>query len=131
MAGRVHGRVAGGEVAILSERELDFASLRNIRRTLESLELAGVDRQRVRLAVNRYGLAGEVDADAARKALGMEIAFFVPEDSKTVNRANNKGVPVVLDRPSATVSKSLLAMAISMNGAVASHSFTKGMTSHV
>ena len=28
MAGRVHGRVAGGEVAILSDRELDFASLR-------------------------------------------------------------------------------------------------------
>ena len=28
MAGRVHGRVAGGEVAILSDRDLDFASLR-------------------------------------------------------------------------------------------------------
>jgi ATP-dependent RNA helicase HrpA len=28
MAGRVHGRVAGGEVAILSDRSLDFASLR-------------------------------------------------------------------------------------------------------
>ncbi len=28
MAGRVHGRVANGEVAILSDRELDFASLR-------------------------------------------------------------------------------------------------------
>ena len=28
MAGRVHGRVAGGEVAILSDRELDFGSLR-------------------------------------------------------------------------------------------------------
>jgi ATP-dependent helicase HrpA len=27
MAGRVHGRVAGGEVALLSERELDFARL--------------------------------------------------------------------------------------------------------
>ena len=110
---------------------LDFASLRNIRRTLESLEVAGVDRQRVRLAVNRYGLAGEVEADAAQKALGMGIAFFIPEDSKTVNLANNKGVPVVLDRPSATVSKSLLAMATSLNGAVASHSFSKGLTSHV
>ena len=28
MAGRVHGRVAGGEVAILSDRELEFTSLR-------------------------------------------------------------------------------------------------------
>jgi hypothetical protein len=28
MAGRVHGRVAGGQVVILSEREIDFASLR-------------------------------------------------------------------------------------------------------
>ena len=42
--------------------------------------------------------------------------FPAPDEPKTVNRANNNGVPVVLESPSARVSKSVTQLAISVNG---------------
>ena len=41
---------------------------------------------------------------------------YIPDDVKTVNRANNSGIPVVLESPSAKVSKSMVALAASVNG---------------
>jgi Flp pilus assembly CpaE family ATPase len=70
----------------------------------------------VRLVVNRYGQAKEVPAKQAEEALGMKIVHFVPEDAKTINRANNNGVPVVQESPSARVSKSIIELAVSVNG---------------
>ncbi len=52
MAGRVHGRVAGGEVYILSDRNLDFASLRP---TPPEFQLAG-DAERVALTCAALGV---------------------------------------------------------------------------
>jgi pilus assembly protein CpaE len=101
---------------ILMVLRLDFTCLRNAQRTLEYLEQLGVSRERVRLVVNRYGQAKEVPAAKAEAALGVKVAHYVPEDAKTVNRANNNGVPVVLESPSAKVSKSLLSLAASVNG---------------
>jgi pilus assembly protein CpaE len=95
---------------------LDFISLRNVRRSLEYLELLGIPRDNVRLIANRYGQSQEVPFAKAEEALGMKISHYVPEDSKTVNRANNHGVPVVLSAPSAKVSKSISLIASSVNG---------------
>ena len=52
MAGRVHGRVAGGEVVILSERRVDFESLRP---TPPEFQLAG-DAERVALTCAALGV---------------------------------------------------------------------------
>lgn len=95
---------------------LDFASLRNTRRALDYLEQLGIGRDKVRVVVNRYGQAREVPADKAEEALGVKIAYYVPEDAKTVNRANNNGIPVVTDSPSARVAKSLTNLATGVNG---------------
>jgi pilus assembly protein CpaE len=46
----------------------------------------------------------------------MKISHYIPDEPKTVNRANNNGVPVVLEAPSAKVSRSLAQLAISVNG---------------
>jgi pilus assembly protein CpaE len=101
---------------VLLVLRLDFASLRNAQRTLEYLGQLGVGRDKVRVVVNRYGQPKEVPAAKAVEALGVAIDFYVPEDSKTVNRANNNGVPVVKESPSARVSKSLTNLAVSVNG---------------
>jgi Flp pilus assembly CpaE family ATPase len=66
--------------------------------------------------VNRYGRAQEIPAAKAEEALGLKIAHFVPDDPKSVNRANNNGVPVVRESPSARVSRSLAQLAASVNG---------------
>ena len=52
----------------------------------------------------------------AEEALGLKISHYVPEDAKAVNRANNNGVPVVLDSPTAKVARSLMNLAASVNG---------------
>ena len=77
--------------SVLVVFRLEFASLRNVRRSLEHLEAAGIDREKVRLVVNRSGQPQEVPRAKAEEALGMKIAHFVPEDAKTVNRSNNHG----------------------------------------
>lgn len=95
---------------------LDFASLRNARRTIEHLERLGIHRNRLRLVVNRYGQPKEVPYAKAEEALGLKIFHYVPEDPRAVNRANNNGVPVVIESPSAKVSRSLAKLAASVNG---------------
>jgi pilus assembly protein CpaE len=95
---------------------LDFASLRNARRTIEHLERLGINRDRLRLVVNRYGQPKEVPYAKAEEALGLKIFHYVPEDPKAVNRANNNGVPVVIESPSAKVSRSLAKLAANVNG---------------
>jgi pilus assembly protein CpaE len=101
---------------ILVVMRLDFASLRNTRRTLEHLERSGIDRERMRLVVNRYGQPKEVPYAKAEEALGLKIFHFVPDDPKAVNRANNNGVPVVLESPFAKVARSVVLLAGSVNG---------------
>jgi pilus assembly protein CpaE len=101
---------------ILIVLRLDFASLRNARRTLDYLDKLAIGRDRIQIVVNRYGQPKEVPFAKAEEALGLKIAHYIPDDPKTVNRANNDGVPVVIESPSAKVSKSLMKLAASVNG---------------
>ncbi len=58
MAGRVHGRVPGGEVFILSDRDLEFEKLRP---TAPEFQLAG-DSERVAITCAALGVdAGDLD----------------------------------------------------------------------
>ena len=70
----------------------------------------------VRSVVNRFGQPQEVPFTKAEEALGLKIAHYVPDDPKTVNRANNNGVPVVLENASCKVSRSLVQLATILNG---------------
>jgi pilus assembly protein CpaE len=106
---------------ILLVLRLEFAALRNTRRTLDHLEQLNIDKNRVRLVVNRYGQPKEVPAAKAEEALGLKIFHFVPDDPRAVNRANNNGVPFVLEAPSAKVSRNVTRLAMSINGAHKGH----------
>jgi pilus assembly protein CpaE len=106
---------------VLLVLRLDFISLRNCRRALEHLEQLGVERDRVRLIANRYGQPKEVPASKAQEALGLKIFHFIPDDPRTVNRANNNGVPLILESPSARISKSVVKLAASVNGQPRAH----------
>ncbi len=97
--------------AILVVSRLDFTSLRNVRRILDYLNEADVARGRIRLVANRYGQPNELPVAEAEEALGDKISFFVPEDAKTINGANNTGIPAVLKSPSAKVSQAIAAVA--------------------
>jgi pilus assembly protein CpaE len=102
---------------ILLVFRLDFTSLRNSRRVLEYLNQLDVPADRVRLVANRYGQAKELPAEEAEQALGAKIAHFIPDDPKTVNGANNTGVPAVLKSPATKVAQSIAQMARSLRPA--------------
>lgn len=93
---------------------LDFTSLRNTRRVLEHLEQNGIPRDRILVVANHYKRPGELSASEAQTALGFQIAHFVLDDPKNVNRANNQGIPVVEYAPSAKVSRQLTELALSL-----------------
>jgi len=106
---------------ILIVLRLDFASLRNTRRSLDYLEKLGIGREHLQLVVNRYGQPKEVPFAKAEEALGLKISHYVPEDAKTVNRAINDGVPLVIESPSSKVARSVMKLAASVNGKPLSH----------
>jgi pilus assembly protein CpaE len=102
---------------VLLVLRLDFASLRNAQRTLDYLTgHLGLARDRVQLVANRHGQAREVPTAKAEEALKAKILHFIPDDPKTVNWANNNGVPMVLESPSAKVSRCVAKLAQSVNG---------------
>ena len=79
--------------------------------------------EKVQLVVSRHGQPQEVPAAKAQEALGRPISFFLPEDAKAINRANNHGVPVVIEAPSAKVSR-----AIGQIAAISGASMTEAMS---
>lgn len=93
---------------------LDFISLRNMRITLDFFQEIGVSRDKVRIVANQVGEPSQLSAAQAEESLGIKISQLIPDDQKTVNRANNDGIPVVLQSPSAKVSRSLVELAMSL-----------------
>ena len=101
---------------ILLVLRLDIPSLMNVRWTLEHLERLGIDKHHVRVVANRYGQPKELPANKAEKALGSKFFHYIPDDPRTINQAVNSGIPAILDAPSAQVSRSIMQLAISING---------------
>lgn len=90
---------------------LDLVSLHNARRTLDYLKKVGVAEDRIQGVANRYGQPKELPSRKVEQALGVTILHYVPNDPARMNLATNKGVPVVLERPRAGVSRSLVKLA--------------------
>ena len=101
---------------ILLVLRLDFTSLRTTRQTLDHLERLEIDRKRIKLVVNRFGQAKEMRLTHAEEALGMKVFHCIPDDPAVVNRANNNGVPVVIEAPSAKFSRGVQQLVADVNG---------------
>lgn len=101
MAGRVHGRVAGGRVFILSDRDIEFSALRP---TEPEFQLAG-DSQRVALTCAALGVRADelelpvpLDKLSYRKALGLLESRGIVENGKLTTYGKSvEAMPV--DRP--------------------------------
>jgi pilus assembly protein CpaE len=100
--------------SVLLVARLDFTSLRNARRILDHVQEMGIARHQVKLVINRSGQPNELPVTEAEQALGQKLAHFVPDDPKTVNGANNAGIPAVLKEPAAKVSLSMTQLAQSV-----------------
>jgi pilus assembly protein CpaE len=96
---------------ILLVCRLDFASLRNARRVARQLDTLEIPRHRVKFVVNRFGQPNELPVDDAENALAERFAGLIPEDAKTINGANNTGLPAVLKEPSSKVAQAIRQLA--------------------
>jgi pilus assembly protein CpaE len=86
---------------------LEFTSLRNARRIQDYLVENDIFRGKVHFVINRFGQPGELPVDEAQEALGATLTQFIPDDPRTVNSANNIGVPAVLRYPTSKVVQSI------------------------
>jgi pilus assembly protein CpaE len=109
--------------AVLLVLRLDYTAVRNARRALDRLREFGVNSNRICPVVNRYGERKQLSLGQAEDALELKIEHYIPDDPGEVNGAINTGKPVVLERPSAKVSRKIVGLAQSLNG---HHAFRTG-----
>lgn len=85
---------------------LDVPALKNLKLTLETLDLLGYPRSKWRLALNRADSKVGLSLSDVEKTLKAQIAVKVPS-SRDVSASVNRGVPLVLDDPRHPVSEAI------------------------
>jgi len=94
---------------------LDSLSLKNTKLGLETLELMGYERSRIRMVLNRADTNVGVTVEDATAVVGRAPEILVPSH-RDVARSVNEGLPVVLSRPRSDVAKAFRALAVSYSG---------------
>jgi pilus assembly protein CpaE len=86
---------------------LDIPALKNLKLSLETLELLNYPKEKVRLILNRADSKVGLDAGEVEKTLRSPISALIPS-SRAVPAATNRGVPIVTDQPHHAVSLAIM-----------------------
>jgi pilus assembly protein CpaE len=89
---------------------LDVPTLKNVRLSLQTLELLSFPPERIKLVLNRANSKVGMKPKEVESALEQKVGFEIPSD-RTVPLAVNRGNPAVLSEPKADFSKAVRAMA--------------------
>ena len=101
---------------ILLVARLDYTSVRNTRRTIDTMAELGIGRDRMKLVLNACGQRRQLEVKQAEEAIGIKAAQCIPYEPAAVHGAVNNGEPIVLKRRFSKVNKHIRALAISVNG---------------
>jgi pilus assembly protein CpaE len=85
-------------------------SLKNTKLGLETLELMGYGRDRIRLVLNRAGSRVGISNDDAASIIGRKADVLVPSD-RDIPRLVNQGIPIVLEKDRSEAARALTALA--------------------
>jgi pilus assembly protein CpaE len=97
--------------------QLNVPSAKNAERFVGCLRRMGIESSKIKLVVNRYVKKGcDIEPDEVERALGLQIAWLVPNDFKNAIGAINFGEPVVLRAPRSDMSVSLSGLAAALHG---------------
>jgi pilus assembly protein CpaE len=77
---------------------LDALSLKNVKLGVETLDLMGFPRDRIKLVLNRAGSRVGISDDDVVAIMGRKPDIFVPSD-RHIPRALNEGVSILTTRP--------------------------------
>ncbi len=89
---------------------LDIPALKNLKLTLETLQLLNYPRERWRVVINRSDSKVGLLLSEVEKSLRMPIAGQIPS-SRDVPISINRGTPIVLDNARHPVSAAIFAFA--------------------
>ncbi len=97
--------------------QLNVPSAKNAERFVGALRRMGIESSKIKLVVNRFEKkkGWDIEPDEVERALGLKIAWMVPNDFKNAISAINFGEPVVLRAPKAEISTSLCGLAGTLN----------------
>jgi pilus assembly protein CpaE len=99
--------------------QLNVPSAKNTERFLGTMRRSGIDLDKIKIVVNRHVKKGsDISSEEVEKALGLKIAWTIPNDFKNAIGAINYGQPVVLRSPRADMSDSLHGLTQMLNGRV-------------
>lgn len=88
--------------------QLNIPSAKNAERFVGALRRMGIEASKIKLVVNRYEKRNrDIEPEEVERALGLKIAWLIPNDFKTAMAAINFGEPAVLRAPKAEMSTSL------------------------
>lgn len=88
----------------------ELPALKNAKLFLETAELLNLDRNRIRVVVNRATLPGAISPQQIEKVLKLDRAYYVPYDPR-VFLATNKGISILQQEPNAPASQAMKAVA--------------------
>jgi len=97
--------------------QLNVPSCKNAERFVGALRRMGCESSKIKLLANRYVKKGwDIEPDEVERALGLSLAWMVPNDFKNAIAAINFGEPVVLRSPKSEMSVSLVGLADLLGG---------------
>lgn len=111
------------EVALLAATDvllitqLDLPCLRNVVRLLMSFEEFEGLKEKTKIVVNRAGLdSGQISMNKAQETIGGEFYWQIPNDYGLMVDVRNNGVPLVIQAPKASITRSIVEMGEKLNG---------------
>lgn len=88
---------------------MDVPSIKNMKLSLQTLQLLGYGRDRLRIALNRADSKVGLTVQAVEKTLGTTVDVSIPS-SRDVSVSINRGAPLVVENPKSPVVTSILRM---------------------
>jgi pilus assembly protein CpaE len=105
--------------------QLNVPSAKNAERFVGALRRMGIEASKIKIVVNRFVKKGwDIAPEEVERALGLKIAWSVPNDFKNAIGAINYGEPVVLRAPRSEMSTSLNGLAQLLRGSSQHHEAT-------
>jgi pilus assembly protein CpaE len=117
------GLLSGGPMAVFENSDhilyntvLNLPSLKNAKRYLTAMERTGLQKERIKLIVNRYVPKEDIKVPDAERVLGTSIFQTIPNDYAGVISSINRGIPIVKMISGSPVSKAILKLADMVKG---------------
>jgi len=100
---------------ILLVTSMDIASIKDTALALEMLRAASVSEDKVKLTINHCTSANSLREEDIQRVLDYEVFWRIPHDL-AVTSSTQLGQPIVLTRPYARVSRSIIDLAYVLSG---------------